>query len=241
MVKQRVLLKLSGESLCPKGESGIDASCAGELAAQIESGLKAGKAELAIIVGGGNLLRGAQLSKGGGVDRLSADTMGMLATVMNSLALASALRRSGVPTRIFSALPPCEGTEAYSSVNAIRCLSAGEVIILAGGTGNPYFTTDTTAALRAIQIGASVVLKGTKVAGVYSADPHAVSDAVLYEQLTYSDALDQELAVMDRTAFSLCQEHRLPIRVFDMYARGNIGRVLRGETIGTLVSDGRDG
>lgn len=234
MKKRRVLLKLSGESLCAPGGSGIDVEVARGVALQIQRGLTANELELALIVGGGNLLRGAQIS-GTGIDRVTGDTMGMLATVINALALKAVLESAGVPTRVLSPVATGEGVDPFSCQLCDVHLEAGRTVILAGGTGNPYFTTDTTAVLRSLQIGADVVCKGTKVRGIYSEDPETNPEAEFYERVSFKDAIQRGLRVMDVTAFSLCQDNELPIRVFNVRERGNIERVLRGEEIGTLV------
>ena len=192
---------------------------------------------MALVIGGGNILRGSEASEAG-MDRASADYMGMLATVINSLALQDALEKIGVPTRVMSAIEMRQVAEPYIRRRAVRHLEKRRVVIFAGGTGNPYFTTDTTASLRATEIGAEVILKATKVEGVYDADPLKSSHAKLYGELTHMEVLRKELKVMDATAISLCMDNHLPIVVFNIMAKGNIRRVVCGERLGTLVSMG---
>jgi uridylate kinase len=194
--------------------------------------------ELALVIGGGNIFRGAVASDIG-MDRASADTMGMLATVINSLALQDALEKLGVSTRVLSAIEMRQVAEPYIRRRATRHLEKGRVVIFAGGTGNPYFTTDTTASLRAMEVGAEVILKATKVEGVYDADPFKHEGAHKFEELTYIEVLNRELKVMDSTAISLCMDNQLPIIVFNIMEKGNIKRVVSGEPIGTLVSGGK--
>lgn len=234
--RQRLLLKISGESLCRSGHFGIDAEEIQRIARQIAAAYSVGGLELALVVGGGNFLRGEQMSKQG-IERTTADFMGMLATIMNALALQSALERLGIQTRVQSAIDVSEVAEPFIRRRAIRHLEKGRVVIFAGGTGNPYFTTDTTAALRAVEIGATLLLKGTKVKGVYSADPKAHPDAHFYDTVSFHDVLQKRLRVMDSAAISLCMDNHLPILVFDMTQEGNIERALRGEGIGTRVRD----
>jgi len=234
MARRRVLLKMSGESLCQPGAFGIDSKIVLELARQIQSGLQRNDVELAMVVGGGNFVRGEQVS-GQGIDRVTGDNMGMLATIMNALALQSALEGVGLATRVQSAIQVNDVAEPFIRRRCLRHLEKGRVVILAGGTGHPYFTTDTTAALRAIQLGADILLKATKVKGVYSADPVKNPEAQFYSRLTFLDVLQRRLKVMDSTAISLCMDNHLPIHVFSMREPGNVERVLRGEQIGTLV------
>lgn len=234
MALRRVLLKMSGEALCKPGGSGIDAKEVFGLAKQIQSGLATKDLQLSLVVGGGNFIRGEQIA-GQGIDRVTGDNMGMLATIMNALALQSALEALGVETRVLSAIQVNDVAEPFIRRRAIRHLEKGRVIILAGGTGHPYFTTDTTAALRALQIGATALFKGTKVRGVYSADPVSNPDAQFYETLTFFEALQKRLKVMDSTSLSLCMDNKLPILVFNMKEPGNVERALRGERLGTLV------
>lgn len=232
--ERRVLLKISGEAMCPEEGSGIDTDSALELATRIQAGVSETDVELALILGGGNFVRGAQIA-GARIDRITADHMGMLATVMNALALGAVLDSLGVETRVLSAIPIGGVAETFVVRRADHHLSEGRVVLLAGGTGNPYFSTDTTASLRALQLGVEVVYKATKVDGVYSADPVTDPDAVLYEHISYEDVLRKGLRVMDSAAISMCMEHRLPIRVFSMKEPGSLSRALRGEDIGTLV------
>jgi uridylate kinase len=234
MAQRRILLKISGESLCKEGGFGIDPKQVLDLAGQIEAGLAGGETQLSMVVGGGNFIRGEHIA-GQGIDRVTGDNMGMLATIMNALALQSALEAQGVETRVQSAIQVNDVAEPFIRRRALRHLEKGRVVILAGGTGNPYFTTDTTAALRALQIGASTLLKGTKVKGVYSADPIHHPDAEFYERLTFIEVLEKRLKVMDSTAISLCMDNKLPILVFSMREPGNVVRALRGERLGTLV------
>ncbi len=229
----RVLLKLSGEALMGDAGYGIDPAVLKSISEQVYTVSKAG-AEIAIVVGGGNIFRGLAASAKG-MDRAQADYMGMLATVMNALALQDALEREGVFTRVMSAIEMQAVAEPYIRRRAIRHMEKGRVVIFAAGTGNPYFTTDTTAALRALEIGADCLMKATKVDGVYDSDPMKNSHAVKYTELTYLDVLNKGLKVMDTTAISLCMDNGLPIIVFNMETDGNIERVLSGERVGTIV------
>lgn len=230
---KRILLKLSGEALAGQQGYGIDPDIIRGIAKEIREVVDLGL-EIAIVIGGGNIFRGVAASSMG-MDRASADYMGMLATVMNSLALQDALEKAGVITRVQSAIEMQEIAEPYIRRRAVRHLEKGRVVIFGAGTGNPFFTTDTAASLRAIEIGAEVILKATKVDGVYNADPNKDKNAVKYDQLTYLDVLKQGLKVMDSTATSLCMDNNLPIIVFDLTSNGNIKRVVCGEQIGTLV------
>ncbi len=230
---QRVLLKLSGESLAGEAGSGIDPGVLSGLSEDIEAVVKAG-CELAIVVGGGNIFRGLKAAEVG-MDRATGDYMGMLATVLNSLALQDALEQRGLPTRVQSAMDIQEVAEPYIRRRAVRHLEKGRIVIFAAGTGNPFFTTDTAACLRAAEVGADVVMKGTRVDGVYSADPEKDPNAVRYDTVSYLQVLSEDLRVMDGTAISLCKENGLPILVFDVTKKGNILRAVRGEAIGTLV------
>jgi uridylate kinase len=230
---RRILLKLSGEALAGKQGYGIDPEVIGGIAAEIRDVIALG-VQVALVIGGGNIFRGvAAASKG--MDRASADYMGMLATVMNSLAMQDALEKVGVGTRVQSAIEMQEVAEPYIRRRAVRHLEKGRVVIFGAGTGNPYFTTDTAASLRAMEINAEVILKATKVDGVYSADPHKDKNAVKYPNLTYLEVLKRGLQVMDATATSLCMDNNLPIVVFDLTAPGNIVKVVCGEPIGTIV------
>ncbi len=230
---QRILLKLSGEALAGKQGYGIDPDVIRGIATEIRGVVDLG-VQVAIVIGGGNIFRGIAASSMG-MDRASADYMGMLATVMNSLALQDALEKAGVITRVQSAIEMQEIAEPYIRRRAVRHLEKGRVVIFGAGTGNPFFTTDTAASLRAIEIGAEIILKATKVDGVYNADPQKDKDAVKYDQLTYLDVLKQGLQVMDSTATSLCMDNDLPILVFDLTTNGNIERVVCGDQIGTIV------
>jgi uridylate kinase len=233
---RRVLLKLSGESMGGEGGFGIKIEEVTKIAASCRGIHEMGK-ELAIVVGGGNLVRGAEISQHG-LGRSTADYMGMLATLINGLALQDVLEGMGVPTRCLSAISSHQCAEPFIRRRAIRHLEKGRVVILAGGTGNPYFTTDTCATLRAQELGAQVLLKATKVDGVYSADPRKDPNAQRYEHLTYWDVINRELGVMDVTAITMAMEHELPILVFDFKKPGNFARAVQGEEIGTLISRG---
>ena len=231
---RRILLKLSGEILAgPKG-FGIDQQVLGDLAAQVKEVADSG-VEVGIVIGGGNLFRGIEVADQG-MDRVTGDYLGMMATLMNSVAFQNALEGIGVDTRVLSALTVTQLSEPYIRRRALRHLEKGRVVICAGGTGNPYFSTDTAAVLRAIEIGAEVVLKGTKVDGVYSADPKTDASAVRYTQLSYDEVLAKKLRVMDLTAVTLCMENKLPIMVFDIQQRGNLRRAASGSQIGTIVT-----
>jgi uridylate kinase len=232
-VYKRILLKLSGEALAGQQGYGIDPDVIKSIAGEIREVVNLG-VEVALVIGGGNIFRGLAASSAG-MDRASADYMGMLATVMNSLAMQDALEKHDVVTRVQSAIEMQEIAEPYIRRRAVRHLEKGRVVIFGAGTGNPFFTTDTAASLRAAEIGAEVILKATKVDGVYSADPAKDPTAVRYEQLTYLEVLKRGLQVMDSTATSLCMDNNLPIIVFDLNCRGNIRKVVCGESIGTLV------
>ena len=234
---KRIILKVTGEVFAGAGNFGIDANTVKAFAQEIKEVKDLG-CELALVIGGGNIFRGAVASEIC-MDRASADTMGMLATVINSLALQDALEKIGVSTRVLSAIEMRQVAEPYIRRRATRHLEKGRVVIFAGGTGNPYFTTDTTASLRAMEVGAEVILKATKVDGIYDADPFKRSDANKFEELTYIEVLNRELKVMDSTAISLCMDNQLPIIVFNIMEKGNIKRVVSGESIGTLVSGGK--
>jgi uridylate kinase len=234
---KRLILKVTGEVFAGPHPFGIDPKTVKAFAEEIKEVKEMG-CELALVIGGGNIFRGAVASEIG-MDRASADTMGMLATVINSLALQDALEKLGVSTRVLSAIEMRQVAEPYIRRRATRHLEKGRVVIFAGGTGNPYFTTDTTASLRAMEVGAEVILKATKVDGVYDADPFKHEGAHKFEKLTYIEVLNRELKVMDSTAISLCMDNQLPIVVFNIMEKGNIKRVVSGEPIGTLVSGGR--
>lgn len=230
---KRVLLKLSGESLMGKQGYGIDSQRLSEYARQIADAVAAG-VEIAIVIGGGNIFRGLQ-GAAKGFDRVKGDQMGMLATTINSLALSSALEEIGQPARVFTAINMFPIGEHYSNRRAMEALQNGTVAIIAGGTGNPYFTTDTGSALRGIEVQADVMLKGTRIDGVYTADPEKDPTATKFDRITYAEVLNRGLRVMDLTATALCKENGLPIIVFDMDTPGNLAKVLAGEPIGTLV------
>jgi uridylate kinase len=230
---KRVLLKLSGEALGGEQGYGIDPNTITTIAREVKRVVELG-VQLSIVIGGGNIFRGLAASSKG-MDRASADYMGMLATMINSLALQDALEKVGVDTRVQSAIAMAEVAEPYIRRRAIRHLEKGRVVIFGAGTGNPYFTTDTAASLRAMEIGADVILKGTKVDGVYSADPKKDPSATKFETLDYLEVLRKGLQVMDATAISLCMDNSLPIIVFDVTTDGNVVRVVCGERIGTLV------
>ena len=230
----RILLKLSGEALLGKEDYGIDPDIIHRLAVEINDVTKLG-IQVAVVIGGGNIFRGAGLAESG-IDRVTGDNMGMLATVVNSLALQDALESIDVDARVMSAVSVHDVCEDYIRRRAVRHLEKGRVVICAGGTGNPFFTTDTAAALRAIEIGADIVLKATKVDGVYSADPVTDPTAVRFDQLGYDQVIESKLGVMDANAIVLCRGQNMPIRVFNMFDEGNLVRIMEGQAIGTLVS-----
>ncbi len=235
-VYQRVLLKLSGEVLMGTGAFGIDAPTLERLSSELIALHRAG-VQLAVVIGGGNIFRGMS-GAAAGMERSSADYMGMLATVMNAIALQDAIERQGVAVRLVSALHIKEVAEPYIRRRAVRHLEKDRIVVFAAGTGNPYFTTDTAASLRAMEMQADVVLKGTKVDGVYSADPKKERDAVRYDQLSFTEALNKKLGVMDATALSLCRDNGMPIIVFDVTTEGQMMKVICGENnVGTLVSE----
>jgi len=229
---KRVLLKLSGEILMGKQTFGIDQEAVSVIAAEIRDVVALG-IQLGIVIGGGNIFRGLAASANG-MERTSADYMGMLATVINSLALQSALERAGVATRVQTAIEMREVAEPFIQRRAIRHLEKGRVVIFAAGTGNPYFTTDTAAALRAVEIRADIILKATKVDGVYDRDPVRYADAVMYDKISYTEVLTKNLKVMDATAISLCRDNGLPLSVFNLQKAGNVKRVICGESVGTI-------
>lgn len=233
MKYKRMLLKLSGESLMGKKQYGIDPDQVLQYAEDVKEVINKG-VQVAIVIGGGNIHRGLDAEKGG-MDRVQADYMGMLATVINSMALQDALEKVGIKTRLQSAIKMEQICEPFIRRRAVRHLEKGRVVIFGAGTGNPYFTTDTAASLRAIEIEADVVLKGTRVNGIYSADPEKDKNAVKYDKISFTEVYEKGLNVMDMTAFTLCQENNVPIIVFDMNTRGNFLRVANGEGIGTLV------
>ena len=232
---RRILVKLSGEALMGDGDFGIDPAFLKRLAGEIRAMREYG-AEIALVIGGGNLFRGAGLARAG-MDRVTADHMGMLATVMNSLALQDALESIGVFVRVQSAIRINQVCEDYIRRRAVRHLEKGRVVIFAAGTGNPFFTTDSAASLRAIEIEADLLVKATKVDGVYDADPVTNPGARRYDHLTYDQVLDQRLGVMDQTAIVLCRDHRLPLRVMNLNEPGALVRIARGEDVGTLVTN----
>ncbi len=229
----RILLKLSGEVFMGEKEFGIDNRVIDELSSEIKEVRDLGT-EIAIVVGGGNIFRGLSASASG-MDRSSADYMGMLATLINGLALQDSLEKKGVFTRVLSAIEMQAVAEPYIRRRAIRHLEKGRIIILAAGTGNPYFTTDTAASLRAMEVSAGVILKGTKVDGVYDVDPLKEKSAIKFNEITYLDVLQKNLKVMDATAITLCMDNNLPIIVFNLKVRGNIKKIVMGEKVGTLV------
>jgi uridylate kinase len=233
MTYQRVLLKLSGEALMGELGYGIDPGVVQEIAQEVADVVTSG-IQVAIVVGGGNIFRGVKAASAG-MDRATADYVGMIATVMNAITLQDALEQKGVPTRVQTAIAMQEVAEPYIRRRAIRHLEKGRVVIFGAGSGNPFFTTDTTAALRAAEIDANVIFKATKVDGVYDADPHLNPNARRYSSLTYGHVLAQDLRVMDSTAIALCKENNIPIVVFDLTVRGNIRRAFMGESVGTIV------
>ncbi len=230
---KRILLKLSGEALTGQESFGIDPKILDRMALEVGQLVGIG-VQVGLVVGGGNLFRGAAL-QAAGLDRVTGDHMGMLATVMNALALRDALERSNISTQVMSAIPMSGVVDHYDRRKAIRALSNGDVVVFAAGTGNPFFTTDSSACLRGIEVDAEIVLKATKVDGVYSADPLKFPDAVRYDRLTYDEVLDRKLEVMDLTAICLCRDHKMPVRVFEMEKRGALLNIVRGGDDGTLI------
>ena len=233
-VNLRVVLKLSGEIISNTDGYGIGIEALNQLVGEIGL-LHEDKIELALVIGGGNIIRGEAFAAGG-TARTTADYMGMLVTVVNALALQDALEKKGIDTRVVSAIKMDEVCESYVRRRAIRHLEKGRIVIFAAGTGNPFFTTDTAASLRAVEIDADILCKATKVDGVYDADPEQNPDAKLYKKLSYDEALSRNLAVMDATAIVLCKENKIPIRVFNMKARGMCRKIVEGESVGTLIS-----
>jgi len=229
----RILLKLSGETLGGKSEHGIDVKAAEYIAGEVEAA-HAISHELAIVIGGGNFIRGAAVAPLG-IDRATADYMGMLGTVINALALQSVLEKRGLHTRVMTALTMIEVAEPFIRRRAIRHLEKGRVVVFAGGTGSPYFSTDTAAALRASEIGADVVLKGTNVEGVYAADPKKNKNAKLFSAITPTEMVEAGLRVMDLTAVTLSMENKIPVIVFDVFKKGNLARIVKGEKVGTVI------
>ena len=234
---KRVLLKLSGEALQGDGDRGSDYGILRNVASQVREVHELG-VEVALVIGGGNIIRGSEEAKHAGLDRASADYMGMLSTVINALALQMVLEKLGAFTRVMSALEMRQVAESYIRRRAVRHLEKGRIVIFAGGTGNPYFTTDTTAALRAMEIDAEILLKAAKVDGVYSSDPVKNPRAKKFKELTYIEVLKKRLKVMDTTAVSLCMDNNLPIVVFNLNKKGNLMRLIKGEDIGTVVREG---
>lgn len=230
---RRILLKLSGEALLGEVDYGVDPQILVRLASEIIE-LNRLKVEIGIVVGGGNMFRGQGLAAAG-MDRVTADHMGMLATVMNALALQDALERQGGFARVMSAIRVNDVCEDYIRRRAVRHMEKGRIVVFAAGTGNPFFSTDSAASLRAIEVNAEIMLKATKVDGVYSADPQQYPDAERYRQLTYAEALRRELKVMDATALVMCKENNLPLRVFNIFTPGDLKRIVYGEDVGTLV------
>jgi len=231
---RRILLKLSGEALMGSGDFGIDPEVLGRVAGEIAGAVREGM-QIGVVIGGGNIFRGAGLA-GGGFDRVRGDQIGMLATVMNALAMQDRLLREGIEARTLSAFHIDTVCEHYSRDRAVAHLEAGRVVLLSGGTGNPFFTTDSAASLRAIEIGADLMIKATKVDGVYSADPVKHPDATFYPRLSYDRVLAEGLGVMDATAVVLCKEQGMPLRVMNINEPGALQRVMRGESVGTLVT-----
>ena len=231
---RRILVKLSGEALGDESGCGINAEAIHEMARQVREVRDLG-VEVVIVVGGGNIFRGLQGSEKG-IERATGDYMGMLGTVINALALQDALEKQEVPTRVQTAIAMSQVAEPFIRRRAVRHLEKGRVVIFGGGTGNPYFSTDTTAALRAAEVGADIILKATKVDGIYDSDPKKNPKAKRFNQISYIDALQKQLKVMDSTAFSLCMDNKMPIIVFDMFEPGNLARVVCGEKVGTLVT-----
>ena len=234
MKYKRILLKLSGEALMGDKQYGIDPKILAEYAEEIKQIHEKG-VEIAIVIGGGNIFRGGQ-AEALGIDRVQGDYMGMLATVINAMALQSALERHGLYTRLMAGIKMEQVCEPFIRRRAIRHLEKGRIVIFGAGIGNPYFTTDSTASLRAIEVQAEIVLKGTRVDGVYTKDPEKFPDAVRYSKLSFQEAYEKNLNIMDMTAFTLCMENKLPIIVFDMNKKGNLLKVVKGEEAGTLIS-----
>ena len=233
---KRVLLKASGEALMGDQHFGIDVSVADRIASDIAEAREMG-VEVGVVIGGGNIFRGVAVASKGG-DRVTGDHMGMLGTVINSLALRTSLVKAGIDTTVLSAIAMPEICEGFSQRQATAYMNQGKVVIFAGGTGNPFFTTDSAAALRAVEINADLMLKATKVDGLYSADPVKDPTAVKFDRISYDSAIERKLAVMDTTAFALCRDYRMPIRVYDLHKRGDLARIVKGESVGTLVDQG---
>jgi uridylate kinase len=234
MKYKRILLKLSGEALMGDKQFGIDTEKLSAYANEIKTAVDFG-VEVAVVIGGGNIFRGVQV-EGQGLDRVQGDYMGMLATIINGMALQSALEKADVETRLLTAIKMEQVAEPFIRRRAMRHLQKGRVVIFGGGTGNPYFTTDTAATLRAIEIEADVILKGTRVDGIYTADPEKDKSATKYDTITFKEVYEKELNIMDMTAFTLCNENKLPIVVFDINKKQNLYKMLHGESVGTLVN-----
>ena len=232
--KKRILLKLSGEALNVEGQRGINAQALKEIAVEIADAYKHSNCELSIVVGGGNIWRGVR-DGGGVIDRVNADNMGMLATFINAISLQSAIEDAGVPTRVLTSINIYQLAEPFVRRKAVRHLEKGRIVIFAGGTGNPYFTTDSAAALRASEINADILLKATQVDGVYDSDPRKNPDAKLINKISYAEAIAKRLQFMDTAALALCMEKQLPLQVFNLHKKGNIKRALCGEEIGTVI------
>jgi uridylate kinase len=235
MKYKRILLKLSGEALMGEQKTGIDPARLAMYANEIKQAVDEG-VQVAVVIGGGNIFRGIQ-GAANGMDRVQGDYMGMLATVINSMAIQSEIEKQGMPTRLLSGMVINPIAESMSRRKAVEYLNEGKVVIIAAGTGNPFFTTDSAAALRAVEIQADVILKGTRVDGIYTADPEKVKDAAKYDSITYTEVYEKGLNIMDLTAFTLCRENKLPILVFNMNIPGNLLRIIKGENIGTIVSE----
>ena len=231
---RRIMLKLSGEALMGREDYGIDPEVIARIAREVIEVQQVG-AEVGLVIGGGNIFRGAGLAAGG-MDRVTGDHMGMLATVINALAMQDALEKANTRVRVMSAIKINEVCEDYIRRRAIRHLEKGRIVIFAAGTGNPFFTTDSAAALRAVEVGADLLLKATKVDGVYDSDPKKNPDAHRYDQVSYDEVIARNLLVMDTAAIALCRDHDMPLRIYDMTKPGNLMRILQGETVGTLVS-----
>ncbi|MBQ7909058.1 MAG: UMP kinase [Elusimicrobiaceae bacterium] len=232
--KKRVLLKLSGEALITEGNRGINPQALKEIATEIAEAYKQSNCELSIVIGGGNVWRGVR-DGGGVIDRVNSDSMGMLATVINAIALQSAIEEAGVPTRVLTSINIYQLAEPFVRRKALRHLEKGRIVIFAGGTGNPFFTTDSAAALRASEINADVLLKATQVDGVYDSDPRKNPDAKLINKITYAEAISKQLQFMDTAALALCLENKVPVQVFNLHKKGNIQKALCGEEVGTVI------
>lgn len=232
--KKRVLLKLSGEALINEGQRGINPQALKEIAEEIADAYKKSCCELTIVIGGGNVWRGVR-DGGGVIDRVNSDSMGMLATVINAIALQSAIEEAGVPTRVLTSINIYQLAEPFVRRKALRHLEKGRIVIFAGGTGNPFFTTDSAAALRASEINADVLLKATQVDGVYDSDPRKKPDAKLISRITYAEAISKQLQFMDTAALALCLENKVPVQVFNLHKKGNIQKALCGEEVGTVI------